>query len=942
MKNPTRPACTLVRVPTGFLVASAALLFVWPVEAGEPERSAAPQRPASSAVIHLTNGGFVTGELADCNERGRIRWQPDCAVAPFDFALGAVNAVHFPVPIELPRPEGEYCFELAGGDVLFGSLVRLEEAQAEIDAPRIGRIQVIRSLINRMYRWRSSGDLIYLGPNGLVGWRETSGRKGWREEQGQPWTDQDGSAIRGDFRLPARASVEFEISWKNKPDFVLALGVDDDDKSTQRAFRFEVWERDLIIQRETEQEADVASVREIVPGPGRVHLIAYLDQERGRILVFTADGKPLADLKVAAAQTQVLGGLSLLNKRGDLRLERLRIGRWNGEPPRQVEEGKARIHRLDGSIVYGQISRYDAVTKSFAILEAQGQTRVAEDQIAGVFLSQPREAKGRSVAVVYQDGTRLSGDLEEVDKTELRLKIEGINKGLHLSREGLRSLVALAPDSAGAAIGGLAGTLELDGVRLPGKLVDGREAPGASCLTWQPQGSSVGSPLRPGVSGRIIYREPPPPRPAARREPPPQGPGGFVVGFLSALGGNQPAQPAGKRKALYLRSGDVIPSEITSIDESGVSFRTSLSASTFVPHNKVKAVELAQPSDVTIKLSKAKRERLLTLPRMQKENPPTHLIRSRNGDYMRGRLIKLDDQTLEVEIRLEPRTIPRSRLASIVWLHPDELDVKEKAAEGTQTSKTSKTTTVQAVCADGIRLTFVPSECVGGKLSGKSDVLGPCQVQLKEMNQLLIGAGIEKAASLLVYQQWKLQNAAEPREAPNESGQSSSARPPGTESALVGKSAPDFTLDLLEGRKFQLAQRRGKVVILDFWATWCGPCLQAMPQVEAVAKEFRDRGVELIAVNLQEEPNQITSMLERHKLQPTVVLDRDGVVAEKYAASAIPQTVIIDRAGTIVRLFVGGGPHLGDQLREALNHVLKGNAGLEPARQEVPRPPGPR
>ena len=99
-----------------------------------------------------------------------------------------------------------------------------------------------------------------------------------------------------------------------------------------------------------------------------------------------------------------------------------------------------------------------------------------------------------------------------------------------------------------------------------------------------------------------------------------------------------------------------------------------------------------------------------------------------------------------------------------------------------------------------------------------------------------------------------------------------------------------------------------------------------MPQVEKVAGEFRDRGVQLVAVNLQEEPKQITAMLERHKLHPTVALDRDGAVAEKYAANAIPQTVIINRDGTVARLFVGGGPHLGDQLREALNAVLKEGA----------------
>ena len=59
---------------------------------------------------------------------------------------------------------------------------------------------------------------------------------------------------------------------------------------------------------------------------------------------------------------------------------------------------------------------------------------------------------------------------------------------------------------------------------------------------------------------------------------------------------------------------------------------------------------------------------------MQKENPPTHLIRSRNGDYLRGRLIKMDDKTLQIEIRLETKEVPRDRLALIIWLHSDELD----------------------------------------------------------------------------------------------------------------------------------------------------------------------------------------------------------------------------------------------------------------------------
>ena len=92
-------------------------------------------------------------------------------------------------------------------------------------------------------------------------------------------TDQEGASIHGDFGIPARATIEFEISWKNKPDFVFALGTSDKPDSVKRAFRFEAWGGDLVVQRELEKEADLAVVQEIGPGPGRAHLQAYLDQE---------------------------------------------------------------------------------------------------------------------------------------------------------------------------------------------------------------------------------------------------------------------------------------------------------------------------------------------------------------------------------------------------------------------------------------------------------------------------------------------------------------------------------------------------------------------------------------------------------------------------------------------------------------------------------------
>ena len=99
-------------------------------------------------------------------------------------------------------------------------------------------------------------------------------------------------------------------------------------------------------------------VQEVASGPGRTHLQAYLDQTEGRILVFSPGGKQLADLKVAGSKPAALPGIYLANIRGDVRLEWLRIGRWNGEIPREARTDLARIHRADGSIAYGQLTRF--------------------------------------------------------------------------------------------------------------------------------------------------------------------------------------------------------------------------------------------------------------------------------------------------------------------------------------------------------------------------------------------------------------------------------------------------------------------------------------------------------------------------------------------------------------------------------------------------------
>ena len=117
--------------------------------------------------------------------------------------------------------------------------------------------------------------------------------------------------------------------------------------------------------------------------------------------------------------------------------------------------------------------------------------------------------------------------------------------------------------------------------------------------------------------------------------------------------------------------------------------------------------------------------------------------------------------------------------------------------------------------------------------------------------------------------------------------------------------APDFTLRNTEGRNLRLKEQRGQVVLVNFWASWCGPCKQEMPHLNRLHDKYRSAGFVLLGVNIDEDAQLGAATAGRWGLKFPVLLDTDKTVVRQYDLGSMPATVLIDRDGRVRHLHRG-------------------------------------
>lgn len=307
--------------------------------------------------------------------------------------------------------------------------------------------------------------------------------------------------------------------------------------------------------------------------------------------------------------------------------------------------------------------------------------------------------------------------------------------------------------------------------------------------------------------------------------------------------------------------------------------------------------------------AKAK-EHALTVPRFRKEDPPRHALIAANGDLLRGVIEAATANHFAIRSGLETIQVPRDRVKAAVWLVKPVDDVSA-AFEARARESQAPAMTYWLLLNNGGRLGLKVERFAKDAVTGQNELLGACRIPMNEIHVVRSTAPPDNAA-MLALRDWKLTFAPEPV-LPESGGESS---------PLLNQPAKPFTLPLLAGGDFDLAQEKGKVVVLDFWATWCGPCIKSLPGMIDQMSAFDSKKVRFIGVNQAEPKAQVQTFLETRGWKFEVALDTSQRVGQSFGVEGIPHTVIIGPDGKVAFVRTGYEPDGAKKIAEQVRKLL--------------------
>lgn len=745
-----------------------------------------------AGVLDLPDDGFLTGRLAPVpanpgQARTTLLWQSPLFAEPVEFSLAGINRVRFPKATAPGVPADAWRAELTGDDVLVGGLESIDADHVVLDVPGVGAapLRLRRGQVTRLTRvvGGAAAEQVIL-PGRLTEW--DADRAAWQDDAGRLACRTPGKAAFCDTRAPARACFEMLLSWNELPDLKIWLAAR---KSESDTYRLETMAGDMVAIREGKTAA-VDRVATLPAGAGSMRVQVFIDQEQGRmaVLVPGAEGKLTVafDQTILPVNAEVRRGFGIRLRSGDVRIDRLRVSPWKDPEPR--------LDMTGGPGVPGaEIESFDKATASFTFRDAAGPRQVAAESVSEIVLAAPGvnqlPVPGEMLLAAFHGGCRLTGRLLEVTPESIRVDFPAVVEPVVCRLDSLAALESVGERQV-ERLPGPVGMMEADEARLAGCFADAA-VPGTG-ITWLPLGGVRPVAIADTARGaRFIPKMP-----------------------AAASGESRPAaQVRGGPAVVFLKTGESLNCEVLAASPEGLRIKAAAMPDMLVPTAVLRAVELLPAPSARV--SKTITDRLLTLPRSQQSDPPTHLVRLTGGDYLRGKLISLDDLSVVMEVAGVAKQLPRSAVTRLIWL---SLEGDDPDAVALAAWEAGDGVPLRVMLKDGRRLTMRATGLEGSRLVGVNGLLGRVGVDLGECGRIDFWPSADTTpAKDIPFSQWKLRPAALPRALRDDPAQASPAEPP----AAPGR--PDRPLTAREKKELQvlaaareaaLAEDRGCLAML--------------------------------------------------------------------------------------------------------------------------------
>jgi thiol-disulfide isomerase/thioredoxin len=933
----------------------------------------------SQATLRLYDGDIFQGDFydgkiqTDSANQDFLIWKCNAFREPMLVPWNVVDSISHNLTINQPKVINEtqlYVVDLEDGESISGRIERLDDRTIQLSSSRYTPIQIdldrVRSIL-KVNHAASEG----VGRLSVNEWKQVLPVKKkevpdtWLSKAGSIETSIAGSSIAQTASLPSLAVIDVDVAWTHSnPNWTLMIG-NNLPKLELRVRKLE--QRDdlsITLLIEEESVADIVTVMIPSIGVESLRLKILCDLEEGRF-VLQQNGRAIGEI---ASQTKSNSSKPMFDNRvrfqvtndapGGMILRELKVSRSPFSMTRSLGKGNT-VDATTGQMPNERLSRIQLTTgKTYIGMIAADETQngglrlntldeenltIAVSDIERIEYASPSSqdsidsSSGGSTSnqkeycvIQTNAGERFAGKTLKQSKDQLSLICNSVSTPIGFSVNDISSIQFVSNTSPAEldADREILMKLVCDEVHSKGKLVPSQNANSDTLgegWAWRPTALSDAFLINPTINGTIdILRNNAEVRPTdgqARN-----------LSLRTDIYGRSldPGEPA-----LFLVSGDSLPGKLVRLKNGSLTFTSELFGESSLDSSQVKGIRQLVYTG-TDRLDEILLKRLLTVPRMARQSPPAHLVVSRDGDMIRGKITFVDEDLLRIEVRDEEREIWMKNVAEIVWLDPapdnstdkkpDDEAINDQSVDLTKPDTSSvasneEKANCQLVLNKGSVVSLIPERIDGDALLGVHPLLGECNIPLEQTVQILFGNEMEKSRTTSRFAKWKLRHAIDPKFVTEEADAAS-----GEASELIGKPAADFELRGLDGKLIKLSAMRGRVVVLDFWASWCGPCRKSLPVIQRIADDFGQESFSFYAINVDEEPNVVQGSAIVLGISNNCLLDPKGTISKAYGANAIPYTVVIDKEGIVRRVFVGANDESFNSLRESISVYLENDS----------------